>query len=54
MAPDVIIPPLVDQISDDLKPSKFVSLTATDIAIWKTPEGTAYVDGAMSEIAVVK
>ncbi|KAH8110478.1 ARM repeat-containing protein [Phellopilus nigrolimitatus] len=44
VAPDVIIPVLVTQIKDDLSPSKFASFSDEHIEIWKTPEGTLYID----------
>ncbi|KAJ5286971.1 eIF-2-alpha kinase activator GCN1 [Penicillium angulare] len=44
VAPDVMIPRLVDQIKADLDGSRLSKFTATDAAISRTPEGTAFVD----------
>jgi hypothetical protein len=44
VAPDTMIPRLVDQIKDDLDASRLSKFTATDAAISRTPEGTAFVD----------
>ncbi|KAJ6069490.1 hypothetical protein N7499_011377 [Penicillium canescens] len=44
VAPDAMIPRLVDQIKDDLDASRLSKFTATDAAISRTPEGTAFVD----------
>ncbi|CAG7931945.1 unnamed protein product [Penicillium olsonii] len=44
VAPDVMIPRLVDQIKFDLDGTRLSKFTATDAAIARTPEGTAFVD----------
>ncbi|KAJ5888776.1 hypothetical protein N7495_008817 [Penicillium taxi] len=44
VAPDVMIPCLVDQIKEDLDGARLSKFTATDAAISRTPEGTAFVD----------
>ncbi|KAL2857425.1 armadillo-type protein [Aspergillus pseudodeflectus] len=44
VAPDVMIPQLVNQIKDDLDVSRVSSITPTDAAIARTPEGTMFVD----------
>ncbi|KAJ5295238.1 hypothetical protein N7508_010059 [Penicillium antarcticum] len=44
VAPDTMIPLLVDQIKDDLDASRLSKFTATDAAISRTPEGTAFID----------
>ncbi|KAJ5730240.1 eIF-2-alpha kinase activator GCN1 [Penicillium malachiteum] len=44
VAPDAMIPRLVDQIKADLDGSRLSKFTATDAAIARTPEGTAFVD----------
>ncbi|KAK9847538.1 hypothetical protein MYU51_018633 [Penicillium brevicompactum] len=44
VAPDVMIPRLVDQIKHDLDGTRLSKFTATDAAISRTPEGTAFVD----------
>ncbi|KAJ5591715.1 uncharacterized protein N7459_002084 [Penicillium hispanicum] len=44
VAPDVMIPRLVDQIKEDLNGDRLSKFTATDAAIARTPEGTAFID----------
>lgn len=44
VAPDVMVPRIVDQIKDDLDGARLSKFTATDAAIARTPEGTAFVD----------
>ena len=44
VAPDVITDALVQQFSDDLDPEKLAHVGATEAAIFRTPEGTAFVD----------
>jgi hypothetical protein len=44
VAPDAMIPRLVDQIKYDLDGTRLSKFTATDAAISRTPEGTAFVD----------
>lgn len=44
VAPDSMIPLLVDQIKADLDGSRLSKFTATDAAIARTPAGTAFVD----------
>ncbi|KAJ5151043.1 eIF-2-alpha kinase activator GCN1 [Penicillium canariense] len=44
VAPDVMIPRLVDQIKKDLDGARLSKFTATDAAISRTPEGTAFID----------
>ncbi|KAJ5815237.1 hypothetical protein N7474_007014 [Penicillium riverlandense] len=44
VAPDVMVPRLVDQIRDDLDATRLSKFTAVDAAIARTPEGTAFVD----------
>lgn len=44
VAPDAMIPRLVDQIKYDLDGSRLSKFTATDAAISRTPEGTAFID----------
>ncbi|KAJ5084239.1 hypothetical protein NUU61_008818 [Penicillium alfredii] len=44
VAPDAMIPLLVNQIKNDLDSSRLSKFTATDAAIARTPEGTAFVD----------
>ncbi|KAJ6103211.1 hypothetical protein N7486_005638 [Penicillium sp. IBT 16267x] len=44
VAPEVMIPRLVDQIQADLDGTRLSQFTATDAAIARTPEGTAFID----------
>ncbi|KAJ6134355.1 eIF-2-alpha kinase activator GCN1 [Penicillium sp. IBT 18751x] len=44
VAPDVMIPRLVEQIKEDLDGARLAKFTATDAAISRTPEGTVFVD----------
>ena len=44
VAPDVMIPRLVEQIKEDLDGARLSKFTATDAAISRTPEGTVFVD----------
>ena len=44
MAPDAVIPKVVDKIRTDLKADVVQSLTDDDLGIWATPEGQTYVD----------
>lgn len=48
MAPGVVIPEVLKQVQLDINAKTVGALTETDIAIWRTPEGTAYVDGEYS------
>lgn len=44
VAPEVIIPRLVDSISSDLDSNQLASIGPTEVAIYRTPEGVAFVD----------
>ena len=44
VAPDVMTPLIVDQISRDLESSQLYDIGPTEAAIYRTPEGTAFVD----------
>ena len=44
VAPDAVIPKVVDKIRTDLKADVVQSLTDDDLGIWATPEGQTYVD----------
>ncbi|KAK7030667.1 TOG domain-containing protein [Favolaschia claudopus] len=44
VAPDIGLPRIVKQLQDDLNPSTLNALTAEDLGIWRTPEGTTFVD----------
>lgn len=44
VAPDVMTPLIVSQISQDLDPSLLQGIGPTEAAIYRTPEGTAFID----------
>ncbi|OCK83759.1 ARM repeat-containing protein [Lepidopterella palustris CBS 459.81] len=44
VAPDTALPLLIDQFSQDLDPKQLESIGPTEAAIFRTPEGTAYID----------
>ncbi|KAH7081910.1 armadillo-type protein [Paraphoma chrysanthemicola] len=44
VAPDAALPAVVQQFSQDLDPKQLESVGPTEAAIFRTPEGTAYVD----------
>lgn len=48
VAPEVVIPQIVEQLRRDINAQELDSLTEEDLAIWATPEGTAYVDGEIT------
>ena len=45
VSPETVLPRVMDQLRVDINLDILNSLTETDYAIWKTPEGTTYVDG---------
>ncbi|KAK2778996.1 translational activator of GCN4 [Emmonsiellopsis sp. PD_33] len=44
VAPEVMIPHLVEQFQEDLNPERVLKFGPSDIAIARTPEGTTFVD----------
>ena len=46
MAPELVIPEIVQQLRRDINAEELDKVTEEDLAIWATPEGTTYVDGA--------
>ncbi|KAF9012742.1 armadillo-type protein [Cyathus striatus] len=44
VAPEVVLPRVLEQLRLDLNVETLKSLTELDLAVWMTPEGTAYVD----------
>lgn len=44
VAPQVGLPAVIDRFSQDLDPTQLESIGPTEAAIFRTPEGTAYVD----------
>ena len=47
VAPEVVIPQIVQQLRRDIDAQEVEGLTETDLAIWATPEGTTYIDGLL-------
>jgi len=45
VAPDAVLPRVVEQLKGDFDVNELNSLSETDLAIWATPEGQTYVDG---------
>jgi hypothetical protein len=43
--PDTAFPRFVERIGGDIDSSRLEGVTATDLGIWKTEEGVAYIDG---------
>jgi len=50
VAPDVMLSRIIDQICSDLDPSRVQSVGPTEAAIYRTPEGTAFVDVLAKQI----
>lgn len=44
VAPETALPAIVEQFSRDLAPQQLESIGPTEAAIFRTPEGTAYID----------
>ncbi|GLB43526.1 putative ARM repeat-containing protein [Lyophyllum shimeji] len=44
VAPDAVLPRIMEQLRVDIHPDIINSLTGTDFGIWLTPEGATYVD----------
>ncbi|KAF8627766.1 hypothetical protein AX17_006131 [Amanita inopinata Kibby_2008] len=44
VSPETVLPRIYEQLCADLDPALVNDLTNTDLGIWKTPEGTTYVD----------
>ncbi|KAF2858807.1 ARM repeat-containing protein [Piedraia hortae CBS 480.64] len=44
VAPEILTPKIVAQISQDLNPAQLTSVGPTEAAIYRTPEGTAFID----------
>lgn len=53
MAPDIALPAVVKQFSQDLDPKQLDSVGPTEAAIFRTPEGTAYIDVLSKKAPVV-
>lgn len=52
VSPETVLPRIYDQLCADLDPASVKDLTDDDFGIWRTPEGTAYVDGVMYSLAI--
>ena len=46
IAPEVVLPRVMDQLKVDIDGEALGRLTEEDTGIWETPEGTTYIDGA--------
>jgi hypothetical protein len=53
VAPDVALPAVVKQFSQDLDPKQLEAVGPTEAAIFRTPEGTAYIDVLSKKAPVV-
>jgi hypothetical protein len=53
VAPEVALPVVVKQFSQDLDPKQLETVGPTEAAIFRTPEGTAYVDVLSKKAPVV-
>jgi hypothetical protein len=47
VAPALILPRVMDQLRRDLDPAELESIGLHEYSIWKTPEGTLFVDGEL-------
>lgn len=45
VAPDSVLPRLIDQLRADINPNVINGLSDSDIGIWLAPEGTTFVNG---------
>lgn len=45
VAPEAVIPRILTQLRSDIDAGQINAISSTDLAIWATPPGTAYVDG---------
>ena len=48
VAPELVVPEIAAQIRRDIDAQELKAVTEEDLAIWATPEGTAYIDGKHS------
>lgn len=53
VAPDAALPAVVNQFSQDLDPKQLEAVGPTEAAIFRTPEGTAYIDVLSKKAPVV-
>jgi hypothetical protein len=53
VAPDVALPAIVRQFAEDLDPSQLDAVGPTEAAIFRTPEGTPYIDVLSKKAPVV-
>ncbi|PCH35750.1 ARM repeat-containing protein [Wolfiporia cocos MD-104 SS10] len=44
VAPEVVLPRVIEQLKADINPDEINALTQMDIGVWSTPEGQTYVD----------
>jgi hypothetical protein len=45
VAPSNILPRVMEQLNDDIKPDVLNGISDLDLGVWATPEGTTFVDG---------
>lgn len=45
IAPDVVLPRIVEQLKTDIDPAILNALTEEDFGMWRMPEGTTFIDG---------
>lgn len=45
VAPAAVLPRVLDQLKADIDTATLNGISAHDLAVWATPEGTTYVDG---------
>jgi hypothetical protein len=45
VAPSIVLPRLVEQLNEDIKPDVLNGISDFDLGVWATPEGTRFVDG---------
>ncbi|KAF2158029.1 ARM repeat-containing protein [Myriangium duriaei CBS 260.36] len=50
VSPDVMLPRIVDAVCSDLDPKLLHDLGATEAAIYRTPEGTAFIDVLTAQV----
>lgn len=53
VAPEIGLPAVVAQLSQDLDPTQLESVGPTEVAMFRTPEGTAYIDVLSKKASVV-
>ncbi|KAJ7180610.1 armadillo-type protein [Mycena filopes] len=49
VAPDVVLPHVVEQLRADIDPATFNALTEDDLGMWRMPEGSTFIDGISTD-----